>query len=93
MEKRLARSISKAEELRFYFAGDKQTLQGLFRTEPRSLETSGGRGCPRLWSAKVTEGYVRLRLHKACCFLQDAISGEVWAETPTCYHEENTSVT
>lgn len=93
VKKRLARPIPKAEELRFYSTGDKQALQSLFRTEPRSLETSGGRGVPGpgvpKWQ-KVVRGCAYIR--PAASFT-DAISGEVWAETPTCCHEESTSVT
>lgn len=95
VERRLARPIPKAGELRLYSAGSKWTSQGLFRTGPPSFETSGGRGCPGPWSAKVTEGCVRLRLRKACSPLHscDQIGGEVWAGTPTCHHGESASVT
>lgn len=59
------RPVSKAEEPRVYPAGGKQTLEDLFRAEVHSPETSGRSGCPRPWSAKGTEGCMRLRLHKA----------------------------
>lgn len=63
---RLARPISKAEGLRFYpQVVSSPRRQGRFRTEPHSPETSGGRGFPKPWNARTTEGCARLRLHKA----------------------------
>lgn len=91
MERRLARPVSKAEELRFYPAGGKQTCRACSE-QNHVPETSRGRGFPRPWSAKMTEGCMRLRLHKTSPPFTDLISGEVWAETPTCYQEESTSV-
>lgn len=85
MDRRLARPISRLKNSDFI-------LQGLFRTEPRSFETSGGSGCPRPWSAKATEGCMRLRLYKLAPPFTDAICGEVWAEIPTYYREKSTSV-